>query len=80
MKKNMLPIIITSSKPPENVKFCLNCDDMDELATSKEVENLPKIKERFRNCERTGNFNGDVCSRIFVAEAGDNPGPLFDDD
>jgi hypothetical protein len=80
MKKILPYLAILSPKPADDVKFCLNCNDMDNLATSKDAEDMPKIRQRFRNCEKTGNFDGDICSRFFVAEPGDNPGPLFDDD
>jgi hypothetical protein len=61
------------------VKFCLNCDDMEDLAVSEESKELQKIKDRFRNCNDTGRFQGDVCSRLFVA-AEVNDTELFEDD
>jgi hypothetical protein len=80
-RKPLPPVLIQKpEEKPDIVRFCINCDDMDNLATSSEVENLDALRERFRNCDKTGNFNGDICSRLFVAEPGDQPGPIFDDE
>jgi hypothetical protein len=50
------------------VEFCLNCTDMDDLATSEEAKDLDQLHARFRNCRESGRFQGDLCARLFVAE------------
>jgi hypothetical protein len=70
MKKNKtVPIPDPPMKDltDSTVKFCLNCDDMDDLAVSLDETDLDDVKARFRNCNETGRFQGDVCSRMFVA-------------
>ncbi|MDT8325678.1 MAG: hypothetical protein RRA94_16305 [Bacteroidota bacterium] len=71
----------TKQRDPEReVRFCLNCNDMDDLATSEEAKDLDQLHERFRNCNETGRFDGDICARIFVAEDGIDDADLFADD
>ncbi len=60
-----------------DVRFCLNCNDMDDLATSEEAEDLDQLHERFDNCRETGNFDGDICARLFVADDGIADAGLF---
>lgn len=62
------------------VKFCMNCDDIDDVATSGEADNVDALRERFQNCEKTGNFDGDICSRLFIAKPGGEGSALFDED
>jgi hypothetical protein len=81
MKKKIPPKLdIVEPEQQSEIKFCTNCDDMDNLAVSTEADDIEKIKDRFRNCEQVGRFDGDICSRLFVAEPGDEPGPLFDEE
>ncbi len=74
-----LPDLPVKNLDDAPVKFCLNCDDMDDLAVSDESRELDRIKDRFRNCNDTGRFQGDVCSRLFVATEQDDS-ELFADD
>jgi hypothetical protein len=53
---------------PQDVKFCLNCDDMDDLAVNDEGKDVDALHRRFDNCVRTGRFDGDMCARLFVAD------------
>ena len=62
------------------VRFCLNCNDMDDLATSEEAQYLDQLQERFRNCNSTGRFDGDICARLFVADDGIDDPDLFADE
>jgi len=68
----------TSSK--KGIEFCVNCDGLEDLAVTPEAEDLEGIKQRFHNCEHTGKFSGDICSRMFVAEKSDDPGYLFEEE
>jgi hypothetical protein len=49
------------------LEFCTNCDGLDDLAVQSEVKEISKLYERFHNCENTGKFEGDLCSRLFIA-------------
>ena len=62
------------------MKFCLNCDDMDDLAVSEASGQLDELHRRFENCVNTGRFDGDLCSRIFVAEDAIDSPDFFADD
>lgn len=79
-KKHTRKYHIRKRTEADEVRFCLNCNDMDDLALSDEVENLDQLHERFENCSWTGNFDGDICSRIFVAEDRIADADLFTDD
>jgi hypothetical protein len=76
--------ITTNSLPRNdeeiNLKFCLNCDDMDDLAVSSEAADLEQLHQRFDNCVNTGRFDGDFCSRLFVAEDAIETTDLFEDE
>ena len=67
-KKHNKNMTQQNSSPENDVRFCLNCNDMDDLATSEEAKQIDQIHERFDNCRKTGRFDGDLCARLFVAE------------
>lgn len=52
----------------DDVRFCLNCNDMDDLATSAEAQDVDRIRQRFQACKESGRFDGDLCARLFVAD------------
>ncbi|MBE0644208.1 MAG: hypothetical protein IH600_09020 [Bacteroidetes bacterium] len=67
--------------PGREIEFCLNCNDMEDLAISDEAKNLEQLHRRFDNCRENGKFQGDVCARIFVAEDRiDEPAFFADED
>ncbi len=69
------------SNPGKGVAFCLNCNDMDDLAVSDEAKDLDQLHRRFDNCREIGKFQGDVCARIYVAEDRiDEPAFFADED
>ena len=49
------------------LEFCTNCDDIEDLAVQSEVKETSSLYKRFHNCELTGKFEGDLCSRLFIA-------------
>ncbi|MBN1448865.1 MAG: hypothetical protein JXA28_13120 [Bacteroidetes bacterium] len=53
---------------------------MDDLATSEEAKDLDGLHKRFENCSKTGRFDGDICSRLFVAEDRIDDPDLFADE
>ena len=67
----------SKGKQPESIdmgrgiKFCLNCNEMDDLATDSEAGNADTVKKRFQNCQKTGRFDGDICSRMYVVNEND---------
>jgi hypothetical protein len=80
MKKKDNKRVIEHTRPEHDVEFCLNCDDMDDFALSDESAQLDSLHERFENCVQSGRFDGDMCSRLFVAEDGMNESDVFGDD
>ena len=71
---------IPAEETPDDVRFCLNCNDMDDLATSDESQDLDALRKRFNNCKESGRFDGDLCARLFVAEDGIADPSVFADD
>ena len=53
---------------------------MDDLATDKRNAKYEKGKKRFHDCQETGNFEGDLCSRMFVLGNPEDQEDLFEDD
>ncbi|MFA6235144.1 MAG: hypothetical protein WC824_13300 [Bacteroidota bacterium] len=77
-KKTLQIEYVTSTGDPE---FCLNCNDMDDLAISEEASNLEQLQTRFSICRESGKFYGDFCARLFVVEDRiDNPALFADED
>jgi hypothetical protein len=60
-------------------EFCTNCNDIEDMAVTDEPDDIESIRRRFRECERTGKFEGDICSRLYIADTDADPGPLFED-
>lgn len=69
----------TDVDPGQDVQFCLNCNDMDDLAVSDESRNVEQLRRRFNNCKETGRFDGDICARLYVAEDDIDEPSLFAD-
>ncbi|MBL0176793.1 MAG: hypothetical protein IPP94_16285 [Ignavibacteria bacterium] len=36
----------------KGVKFCVNCDDIDDMAVDEEAVNKEALRKRFQNCEK----------------------------
>jgi hypothetical protein len=58
----------TPEKKGGTVKFCLNCEDMDDLAFDSENSDPETVRKRYEDCVKRGNFDGDLCSRIYVID------------
>lgn len=64
-----------------DIAFCLNCNDMEDLAVREEAAYIELLQERFSICRETGKFDGDFCSRVFIAKDGvENISFLADED
>ncbi|MBI5020265.1 MAG: hypothetical protein HZB59_02420 [Ignavibacteriales bacterium] len=51
------------------VKYCTECGEvLDNYCFSSDVNNIEEIKQHHEQCKITKKFNGDVCSRLFIAE------------
>jgi hypothetical protein len=64
----------------KDIEFCLNCNDMDDLATSDEVEDVEQLRRRFNSCVENGRFEGDFCARLYVAEDRIDDADVFADE
>lgn len=60
--------VYPGSESAHAVAFCLNCNDMEDLATSEETHDLARLRRRFTTCREEGRFDGDVCARLYVAD------------
>jgi hypothetical protein len=54
------------SRNGNSIAFCLNCNDMEDLALSEEEMDIALLRQRFDNCRNTGRFDGDFCTRLFI--------------
>ncbi len=49
-------------------KFCTECGDtLDDFSITENAKDVEKVKENFENCKKTGKFNGEECSKLFIA-------------
>lgn len=52
-----------------DIQFCTKCQaELDNLSLEPENLNLAKVKARFKNCVKTGKFEGDLCAKVFIAQ------------
>jgi hypothetical protein len=65
-----------SGEEPE-VRFCTECGAvLDEFWSSETVKDLPAIRANMERCKHTGKFDGDFCSKLFIASSlGEPPTP-----
>ncbi len=68
------------TKKKERIVYCLNCDDIDDLAIVSGAFDIEQQKRRFQRCIRNGRFEGDICSRLFVVDAEYESPDLHEDD
>jgi hypothetical protein len=67
MKKQKLKYTVKKGPLTDSLEFCTNCDGLEEFAVGSEVKEVSALYERFHNCETSGKFEGDLCSRLFIA-------------
>jgi hypothetical protein len=49
--------------------FCTECnEELDEFCFSKKSKNKKAVKKRHLKCVKTGKFNGEFCSKIFISD------------
>lgn len=65
MSRRKLP---NKTKHLESVKFCSECDDLDDFTLSEKAGDGVSAKKQFDNCKKTGRFKGDMCSRVFISD------------
>lgn len=66
-EENKLPERIQKLKM--DIKFCTECEnDLDEFFLSKKSKDIDAVKANHENCIHTGKFNGDMCSKVFIAK------------
>lgn len=49
--------------------FCTECGkELDEFWLSPDADSVRAVEKRVAECQKTGKFNGVLCSRWFIAE------------
>lgn len=67
-KKNF--IVKKENALRNNVIFCAECgEELTFFGIDGSIIDLEKLKERHKNCKRTGKFKGDKCAMLFIAES-----------
>jgi hypothetical protein len=52
-----------------DIKFCTACEEeLEDFSLSSMVNNLDVIQKNHENCKKIGKFNGEMCSRLFIAK------------
>lgn len=55
------------------VEFCTECDeDLDQFDLNSSTMQREDIKKNFENCQKTGKFKGDMCSKLFISDEEDD--------
>ena len=50
------------------VQFCTECgEELENFSVSNDSSSEAALK-RHHNCKKTGKFNGDMCSRVFITK------------
>ncbi len=66
MRKKKLQI--KEESPYIEKQFCTECgDDLNEFYLSERVKQVEAVKANFENCQKTGKFKGEECSKLFIA-------------
>lgn len=56
-------------KPDLSLEFCTECDHaLESFVFTPKSKNKKKIQDNFDNCKKTGKFNGELCSKVFISE------------
>ncbi len=56
-------------KPDLSLEFCTECDSaLESFVFTPKSKNKKKIQANFDNCKKTGKFNGELCSKVFISE------------
>ncbi|MCX6150406.1 MAG: hypothetical protein NTX22_07800 [Ignavibacteriales bacterium] len=54
------------------IKFCTECgEELDDFSVSDNSSSEAALKQH-HNCRKTGKFNGDMCSRVFITKYDEN--------
>jgi len=49
--------------------FCTECnEELDAFCFDNKSKNKKAIRKRHRKCVKTGKFNGEFCSKIFISD------------
>jgi hypothetical protein len=49
--------------------FCTECNhELDSFSFSDKAKNKKLVKKRQLKCVKTGKFNGEFCSKIFISD------------
>lgn len=70
-KKN----IIKKDKALSSIIFCTECgEELEDYSVSRNSTKKAAIKQH-HICKKTGKFNGDMCSRVFITKNEDEDNP-----
>jgi hypothetical protein len=51
-----------------SVRFCTECgEELEDFSVSKNSSSEAAFKQH-HNCRKTGKFDGDMCSRVFITK------------
>ena len=51
------------------IEFCTECDEaLEDFAFTPKSKSKKEVQENFSNCQKTGKFKGECCSKVFISE------------
>jgi hypothetical protein len=59
---------IKKDKAMSSIRFCTECgEELEDFSVSDKSSPEAALKQH-HNCKKTGKFNGDMCSRVFITK------------
>jgi|GEM_PF-1038438 len=81
MKRLNKPLPESIAKLKLDIQFCTECEkDLDNFFLSKRSKDVKAVKDNHENCKNTGKFNGEMCSKLFIAKFEEEMMPPEDTD
>lgn len=68
-KNNKIVIFDNTDEDKTRTVFCKECEDigLNEFGLDPNTDEFVKAMEQHKICKEIGRFNGDICSRVFIA-------------
>lgn len=59
---------VKKDKALSSIRYCIECgEELEDFSVSKNSSKEAALKQH-HICKKTGKFNGDMCSRIFITK------------
>ncbi len=64
-KRKIKKVLLTEEN--SDIKFCTECGEaLEDFSVSSDAKNPDAVIENFHICKKTGKFNGEICSKLYI--------------